>query len=238
MEFIISFFKKVFFFASCLLILSSCSSNQIAPVEELRPQYAMSHNETSYIVKPGDTLYAIAFLYDLNAAELARFNHISYPYYLNSGQTIRLINTKHDYFTSSPPKEGLRHKWYTRSTSSWMLPTKGQLAPRNYNNPIDLKGITILGQPRQNIVASGNGVVAYAGNGLPGYGNLILIKHPNDFLTAYAFNSSILVKEGQSVRVGQQIATMGQLDSGRWGLHFEIRNHGRAVNPKQYLSIN
>lgn len=238
MEFIISFFKKGFFFVSFLLILSSCSSDRIAPVEELRPQYAMSHSETSYIVRPGDTLYAIAFLYDLNASELARFNHISYPYYLNAGQTIRLINSKRAHFTPASPKANYSRKWFIRNNSNWILPTKGQLASRNYNNPIELKGITILGQPRQNIVASGDGVVAYAGNGLPGYGNLILIKHPNDFLTAYAFNSSILVKEGQSVKVGQQIATMGQLDSGRWGLHFEIRNHGRAINPRQYLNIN
>lgn len=234
MEFITSSFRTILFL-SILPLLSACDSGQMAPVEELKPQYAMNHRATSYLVKPGDTLYAIAFLYDQNVNQLAKFNHLSYPYYLKSGQSIQLLKSNNAYVETSIV-EKYKPKWYRRNQFGWIWPTKGRLAPRNYNNPIELKGITIIGHPHEKVLASANGVVAYAGNGLPGYGNLILIKHPNDFLTAYAFNSTLLVREGQNVRAGEQIASMGQLDSGQWGLHFEIRNKGHAVNPLQFLA--
>ena len=223
----IKFLHKCFIFFLYLCFIVGCDYPQYVPVEELHPQYAMNHPVgESYIVRAGDTLYAIAFLYDRNVSHLAQINHISAPYSLRAGQVVHLGGTlpKITYHASSLKKQ----KSKPMLSGKWILPTSGKVER-------DLKGIRILGQARQIIIASQSGVVAYAGNGLPGYGQLILIKHPNNYLTAYAFNSSILVKEGDSIARGQKIATMGQLSDGLWGLHFEIRYLGEAVNPLGYL---
>jgi lipoprotein NlpD len=235
MSFFVSVFTKILTII-VVMNLIGCQSSQMAPVEELHPQYAMSHQEHSYVVRPGDTLYAIAFLYDQNVKRLAEFNHMAYPYSVHVGQTIKLApfesprQFKNTYLRFKPT-----HPIYTSWKSNWQWPTMGKVAPKNLNNPIEAKGITIIGRPNQNVVAAAKGVVAYAGNGLPGYGNLILIKHPNDYLSAYAFNSNLQVREGQLVQQGQKIANMGMVDSSHWGLHFEIRYHGQTLNPLKYL---
>jgi lipoprotein NlpD len=225
-------------------LLTACSSERVAPVEELRPQYAMNHTNSNYIVRPGDTLYAIAFLYDENYAQLAQANRISYPYSVHTGQIIHLTRNKVRSTPSlkrvqAPPpiiQAKLNH-WPTTFTkkSGWNWPTRGNLAASNSSNVIESKGINILGQAGQSVSAAKDGVVAYSGDGLPGYGNLILIKHDNDYLTAYAFNAKNLVKEGQMVYSGQKIATMGKLQSGQFGTHFEIRYRGSVLNPMKFL---
>ena len=83
--------------------------------------------------------------------------------------------------------------------------------------------------------AAADGQVVYSGNGLISYGNLVIIKHSNAFLSAYAYNRSLLVKEGESVKAGQTIARMGTVDRGKAMLHFEIRKNGKPVNPLKYL---
>ena len=83
--------NQLFIIAVCVFSLVSCNSGTIAPVVELHPQYSMNKSQTTYVVRPGDTLYAIAFLYDINYEQLAQANQISYPYHLKSGQIIRLI---------------------------------------------------------------------------------------------------------------------------------------------------
>ncbi len=217
-----------------IILLAGCESSVQAPVEELRPQYSMNHQTLSYTVRPGDTLYAIAFLYDQNANQLASLNGIAYPYHLHTGQVLRLSPK-----IAQPKHQPIRQRFtqkmnWTFKGGDWAWPTRGQVAS-NAQNPIESKGLNILGHYGQSIYASKAGVVAYAGNGLPGYGQLILIKHSNDYLTAYAFNSKLLVKEGQVIQKGQQIAAMGQLSPGRAGLHFEIRYRGVAVNPGRFL---
>ena len=97
------------------------------------------------------------------------------------------------------------------------------------------KGIDIAGKKGDKIHAAAGGTVAYAGNGLSGYGNLIIIKHDNQYLTAYGDNLHNLVKEGQRIRRGQIIAEMGVVDRRFWGVHFEIRKAGKPVNPLNYL---
>ena len=97
------------------------------------------------------------------------------------------------------------------------------------------KGIDIAGSKGQKIQAAAGGVVAYAGSGLSGYGNLIIIKHNNQYLTAYGNKLRNLVKEGQHIRAGQTIAEMGVVDRRYWGVHFEIRKAGIPVNPLSYL---
>jgi lipoprotein NlpD len=97
------------------------------------------------------------------------------------------------------------------------------------------KGLDIGGKPGDPVLASADGRVVYAGAGLRGYGNLVILKHNNTFLSAYAHNQALLVKEDQTVRKGQKIAEMGSSDSDRVKLHFEIRRQGKPVDPARYL---
>ena len=120
----------------------------------------------------------------------------------------------------------------TDSGADWIWPTSGKLLSSFSKNA---KGIKIAGQTGQSVVASASGEVVYSGHGLRGYGNLIIIKHNNVYLSAYAHNSKILVKEGESVIKGQKIAEVGNTDTDTTQLHFEIRKHGKPVDPFMYL---
>ncbi|MBS0425092.1 MAG: peptidoglycan DD-metalloendopeptidase family protein [Proteobacteria bacterium] len=118
------------------------------------------------------------------------------------------------------------------SVADWIWPTTGKLLSSFSKNS---KGVKISGQAGQPILASAAGEVVYSGHGLRGYGNLIIIKHDNTFLSAYAHNSKLLVKEGEAVVRGQKIAEMGNTDTDTIQLHFEIRKYGKPVDPLQYL---
>ncbi len=113
-------------------------------------------------------------------------------------------------------------------------PAKGEVIVA-FDEAKNRKGIDLAGGAGDPVLAAAEGKVVYAGEGLRGYGKLIIIKHNNTFLTAYAHNQSILVKEDQSVKKGQKIAEMGSTDSDRVKLHFEIRERGRPVDPMKYL---
>ncbi|KOS75987.1 peptidase M23 family protein [Burkholderia mallei] len=97
------------------------------------------------------------------------------------------------------------------------------------------KGIDIANTAGTPVIAAAAGTVVYAGNGLRGYGNLLIVKHDADFLTTYAHNRALLVKEGQTVAQGQKIAEMGDTDNDRVALHFELRYGGRSIDPARYL---
>ena len=97
------------------------------------------------------------------------------------------------------------------------------------------KGVDIAGKPGDAVLAAADGKVVYAGAGLRGYGNLVILKHNNTYLTAYAHNQALLVKEDQTVRKGQKVAEMGNSDADRVKLHFEIRRQGKPVDPMKYL---
>jgi lipoprotein NlpD len=116
----------------------------------------------------------------------------------------------------------------------WMWPAKGKLVT-GFSDTANLKGIDIAGVAGQPVVASAAGRVVYAGSGLRGYGKLVIIKHNNTFLSAYAHNRDIVVKEGQQVARGQKIAEMGSTDTDQVKLHFEIRRLGRPMDPLKYL---
>lgn len=118
------------------------------------------------------------------------------------------------------------------SDTKWIWPTDGKLLSSFSKNS---KGVKISGQAGQPVLASAAGEVVYSGHGLRGYGNLIIIKHDNTFLSAYAHNSKILVKEGEAVVKGQKIAEMGNTDTDTIQLHFEIRKHGKPVDPLEFL---
>lgn len=118
----------------------------------------------------------------------------------------------------------------------WGMPAQGKLVAE-FSKSANRKGIDIAGSRGQAIRASASGKVVYAGSGLRGYGKLVIVKHNNTYLSAYAHNDRILVKEGQSVRKGQQIAEMGSTDTDQTKLHFEIRKQGKPVDPAKYLPL-
>ncbi|TPW17924.1 MAG: lipoprotein NlpD [Halothiobacillaceae bacterium] len=121
------------------------------------------------------------------------------------------------------------------SEKGWRWPTDGKISV-NYNASDERKkGIDIAGSVGQPIHAAGSGRVVYSGNGLKGYGNLVIIKHDEAFLSAYANNSKVYVKEGDEVVLGQKIAAMGMSDRNEAALHFEIRRDGKSVDPVVYL---
>lgn len=124
------------------------------------------------------------------------------------------------------------------SNITWIWPTKGNVIQGFSNSDGGNKGIDIGGSRGQAVYAAAPGRVVYAGNALRGYGNLIIIKHNDDYLSAYAHNETILVKDQQQVTAGQQIAKMGSSGTNSVKLHFEIRYKGKSVNPTTYLPRN
>lgn len=123
----------------------------------------------------------------------------------------------------------------SRSASGWAWPANGQIIGRFSSNGSLNKGIDIAGELGQPVLAASDGAVVYAGSGLRGYGELVIIKHNDTYVSAYGHNRRLLVREGQRVKAGQSIAEMGSTGTDRVKLHFEIRRQGKPVDPLQYL---
>ncbi len=200
--------------------------------------------------KKGDTLYALSRRYDVSVDRLAGLNQLKKPYVIKPGQTIFLkpLNTGKPATsktrTAGSVKSGNTKSQYTHSTAQaiswprtvrWQRPAKGKIVKKFNRNRNDAKGIGVAGKKGSAIVAAASGKVVYSGNGLISYGNLIIIKHNKTFLSAYAYNRKLLVKEGEVVKAGQQIAEMGNKDKTKTLLHFEIRKNGKPVDPLKYL---
>jgi lipoprotein NlpD len=134
------------------------------------------------------------------------------------------------------PKVVAEEENVTDENIEWLIPTKGKMVAE-YSESANRKGVDIAGNKGQAIFASAAGKVVYSGSGLRGYGKLVIIKHNKTFLSAYAHNEQILVKEGQSVSKGQHIAEMGNSDAEQVKLHFEIRKFGKPVDPSKYLNF-
>ena len=117
---------------------------------------------------------------------------------------------------------------------TWQRPTAGNVITKFGGTN---KGVDIAGNPGQPVVAAADGKVVYAGSGLRGYGNLVIIQHSPTFLSAYGHNQSHLVNDGQTVKRGQTIAKMGNSDASRTQLHFEVRQNGKPVNPANYVAF-
>ena len=248
------------FIGTLLAILSffitGCGERvDLAPVVESR--WAVENkNQAVHRVLPGDTLYAIAFRYDKDYRELAAFNHLERPYALRVGQTLRLqypnyprkhINQQWSSSFSPRVQTSSRASAYPavsphntsrlplfRNSDNWFWPVHGRVVA-NFIPSQGKKGIDIASKKGEAVYASASGVVAYAGSGLRGYGNLIIIKHNSQYLTAYGNNAHNLVHEGQRINAGQRIAEVGVIDRRYWGVHFEIRQAGQPVNPLNYL---
>jgi lipoprotein NlpD len=122
-----------------------------------------------------------------------------------------------------------------RSASGWIWPTNGAVIGRFSSNGSLNKGIDIAGELGQPVLAASDGSVVYAGSGLRGYGELVIIKHSDTYVSAYGHNRRLLVQEGQKVKAGQNIAEMGSTGTDRVKLHFEVRRQGKPVDPLQYL---
>jgi lipoprotein NlpD len=221
----------------------------LAPVVDSHWQYRHDH-AAQHVVKRDESLYSIAFSYDIDDKQLIALNQLKAPYKLREGQVLRLkpmrsvtpISTfqkrasvlpvqrsTRRYSTSLPPVSSK-----TRSYLVWLWPLEGRVM-RHFSPSVGQKGIDIAGKKGDSIRAASGGVVAYAGHGLSSYGNLIIIKHDQNMLTAYAHNERNLVHEGQRVLAGQTIAKAGVVDRRFWGVHFEMRHNGIPMNPLNYL---
>ena len=196
-----------------------------------------------HTVHRGDTLYAVAWRYHLDYRELARWNGIKPPYLIYPSDRLLLRPRPRQPPRSTPtaPKATepaplpVRPKAKPQPATriSWRWPADGK--HRNVDSTLGRKGLEIRGVRGQAIRAAAPGTVVYSGSGLIGYGKLIIIKHNDVFLSAYAHNDSIVVEEGTSVSGGQKIAEMGSSNAKEAMLHFEIRRNGKPVPPLQYL---
>lgn len=218
-------------------------------------------NPGRYTVQRGDTLYSISWRYGLDYREVARWNNVNERFQIYPGQVLNLSSggavattaattttaqsapaASTQQTPSSQPAAQPRQT-STPSTSpapvagqpAWRWPAEGQIIRRFSAIEGGSKGIDIAGKAGDPVFAAADGRVVYAGSGLLGYGNLVIINHNRQFLSAYAHNSRILVSENDMVKSGMKIAEMGQTGTDRVQLHFEIRRDGKPVDPLTYL---
>ena len=210
-----------------------------------------------FTVRPGDTLYRIALEAGKSPRELQAWNNLPNPNLIEVGQVLRVVPPAAVMATGAAPAANgvtttpvLPGAVASRPLDSapsalptpastgaddvnFLWPAQGQVVA-NFDEAKN-KGISIAGRIGDPVIAAADGRVVYAGAGLRGYGNLIILKHNNTFLTAYAHNQALLVREDQAVRQGQKIAEMGSSDADRVKLHFEVRRQGKPVDPLGFL---
>ncbi len=223
----------------------------------VKPSTTIQRGPGWYTVKRSDTLYSIAWRYGLDYNQLAARNGIDVDAPIHPGQRLRLIRPTDTAVAStptgpakSPPKPASAAPAKTtkpaapapspaitysgRDPRSWLWPTDGRLLSSFSATDLARRGIRVVGKAGQPVRAVADGKVVYSGNGLAGYGNLIIIKHSNTYLSAYAYCQERLVQEGILVKAGSKVATMGTREN-RAQLHFEIRRNGKPVDPLKYL---
>jgi murein DD-endopeptidase MepM/ murein hydrolase activator NlpD len=210
--------------AALVALLAACGSAPVGP--------------GFYRVERGDTVSKIARSNRQSVSNIVRWNNLPNPDAIEVGQVLRIAppNGSSAGAQRTTPRSDATDSASTAapaSAISLVWPTEGQVV-RNFDGR-DSKGIDIVNSAGTPIVAAAPGTVVYAGNGLRGYGNLLIIKHDSEYLTAYAHNQALLVKEGETVTQGQKIAEMGSSDSNRVMLHFELRYQGRSVDPARDL---
>ncbi|MDR0457522.1 MAG: peptidoglycan DD-metalloendopeptidase family protein [Burkholderiaceae bacterium] len=240
---------------------ASGDSVSIAPLSPL-PGAENAGKPGYYTVQPGDTIRRIAAANNRNWRDIVRWNNLDNPDKIEVGQVVRVVPPESGAGTkagvgaravavatqttpgvktaspssgavpSTPPPPAPPVAGADKVDFIW--PARGSVLAE-FDPAKSNKGIDIGGKAGDPVLAAADGRVIYAGSGLSGYGNLIILKHNDTFLTAYAHNWKILVKEDQNVKKGQKIAEMGSTDASRVELHFEIRRSGKPVNPAQYL---
>ncbi|WP_371188435.1 peptidoglycan DD-metalloendopeptidase family protein [Thalassotalea maritima] len=218
----------------------------------------------SYKVQKGETLYSIAFRAGSDVKTLAKLNNITPPYKIYPNQLLIINNkatvtvakgnlkkeknpqvkSKKNVANDNAEEYGgdkggkfsaVKVPSLKQQVKSWKWPVKGPVIATFSTAEKGNQGIDIAGKRGTPVKAAADGLVVYAGNALRGYGNLIIIKHNDDYLSAYAHNDQLLVKEQETVKAGSTIAKMGNTGTDREKLHFEIRFRGKSVNPLRYL---
>ena len=209
-----------------------------------------------YRVKQGDTLISIAWRYGLDYKRLAAANSINPPYMIYIDQSLKLDETQHshdDQISQMPTIANQPDSAASVSATvnavnnnsavfqsvvpqlpgklSWQWPLLGKLAEQFGTRGKLNKGIDIAAAKGSQVRAAAAGIVVYAGDGIHGYGNLLIIKHSDIYMSAYAYNSHLLVAEGESVKAGQMIAKVGLGPEQQARLHFEIRKNGQSIDP-------
>lgn len=237
-------------------LLAACSSSVVRetssssyPFQRIvsKPKYGATAR-----VQHGDTLFGVAFRNDIDYRDLAAWNNIGSPYTIYPGQSLKLYppssgrtagDTRPPATTvvrpapavPKPPVPAKPAPGPASSGFNWRWPAEGVVIGRFTSGDATKQGVDIAGANGQAVRAASDGVVVYSGGGLVGYGELIIIKHSESWLSAYGHNRKRLVNEGQNVKAGQQIAEMGRSGASRDMLHFEIRYNGKPVDPLQYL---
>ncbi|WP_184448515.1 peptidoglycan DD-metalloendopeptidase family protein [Xanthomonas sp. 3498] len=217
------------------------------------PRVSVPKPGVSAAVRRGDTLYAIARANNITPQDLAGWNGLQPPYTIYPGQSLKLYPPGGAVAArpgsgpvTPPPTSGAGAGAAARPPSvpapapvssgfSWRWPADGVVVSRFVGGEATKQGIDIGGSNGEAVRAAADGVVVYSGAGLVGYGELIIVKHNEQWLSAYGHNRKRLVNEGQNVKAGQQIAEMGHSGAARDMLHFEIRYNGKPVDPLLYL---
>ena len=205
-----------------------------------------------YSVRPGDTLTKIALEHGQAWRDIAKWNGMDNPNVIEVDQVLRVAPPVVEAAAIKQPKP-LAAQTQVSTPSASISPPSTTTAPANISDdgmafswphpgPVltgfdeaKNKGLDLAGKAGDPVLAAADGKVVYSGSGLRGYGNLIILKHNNTYLTAYAHNQTLLVKEDQTVTKGQRIAEMGNSDADRVKLHFEIRKQGKPVDPAKLL---
>lgn len=233
-----------------LAVLSGCASSP-APVADRGDRASASGSR--YTVQKGDTLYSIAWRAGLNWKTLASLNGLGPPYRIQQGQVLRLRATPSKARASSSPAQSSPKSTASRSKVRsagaspmptppplkgplrWAWPVSGRVErPFSESGAALNKGVDIQGAPGSLVRAAAPGVVVYAGAGLRGYSALIIVKHDDTWLSAYAHNAESLVKEGAPVAAGASLARLSRGAQGQ-RLHFELRRDGKPIDPQSVL---
>lgn len=240
---------------ACAVVLAGCSASPPAPVVDRSASSGPRALPVDglYRVRRGDSLHVISFSYGLDWRDLAAWNGIRSPYTIFPEQILRLKppprsasqpvgkQPARDVAASRPepsparPKETSASGTGSARSTAWVWPTDGRLLRTFKPGDPARNGLDIAGSEGQPVQAAAPGDVVYSGDGLIGYGELVIIKHSELVLSAYAHNRRRLVQEGDRVNLGQKIAELGRNDRNEQILHFEIRVSGKPVDPRNYL---
>lgn len=224
--------------------ISCVSETTYAPVVSVTGEKLPGPGSSYYRVQPGDTLYSIAWAHGVDYRWLAQRNRIPPTFEIKPGQVLALDHRKiapavkirvQEKPVIRPIIRAQKRVEKMRPVDRWLWPARGNVVLGYSTNLSGNHGIDIAGRLGEMVRASAAGKVVYAGGGVRGYGNLIILKHNDNYLSAYAYNKRMLVKLGQSIKAGQPIALMGKNDDGFVRVHFEIRKEGKPVNPLKYL---
>lgn len=224
-------------------------SNEGVPVKQ--PQgFENAGKPGFYTVKPGDTLTRIALEHGQGPQDIARWSNVENPNRIEVGQVLRVVPPVESGVVVKPVSKPVVTEAVAGPAAvaasaaktaaaegdiNWIWPANGVVLAAF--DDVKNKGLDIGGAAGDPVLAAADGRVVYVGAGLRGYGNLIILKHDNVYLTAYAHNRTLLVKEDQAVLKGQKIAEMGNSDADRVKLHFEVRRQGKPVDPAKYLPV-